>query len=123
MGDLVRARGLVRSDGSYQAEEIRLETRGPGAGNGGSGESQPTEEAESENENESVDKDDGEKVEFVGVLQSRSGSLWVIAGTQVTVDSDSEVEDNPQVGDTVSVEAFRQPDGSLWAKKIELEDG
>ncbi len=48
--------------------------------------------------------------------------MWVIGGTQVTVDSDSEVKDNPQVGQMVSVEAFRQPDGSLWAKKIELED-
>ncbi len=122
VGDTVRTRGLVRSDGSYQAEEIRLETRGPEATSTGSGGPEPTEEDDPENENESVDKDDGEKVEFVGVLQSRSGSVWVIGGTQVTVDSDSEVKDNPQVGQMVSVEAFRQPDGSLWAKKIELED-
>jgi hypothetical protein len=61
-------------------------------------------------------------VEFEGVVESRSGTSWVISGTPVIIDSNTEIEDDPQVGDTVKVEAVTQSNGQLLATKIEKED-
>lgn len=68
------------------------------------------------------DDDDPVKIEFEGVVQSISGSVWVVDGRTLRVDGGTEIKDNPQVGDTVKVVAFQQPDGSWWAEKIERED-
>jgi hypothetical protein len=55
-------------------------------------------------------------------VQSISGSEWVVDGRTIRVDGETEVKDDPGVGDTVKVVAFLQSDGSWWAEKIELED-
>ena len=69
--------------------------------------------------------DDGEgteKIEFNGVVQSIAGSQWVVDGQTIRVDSETEIKDDPGVGDTVKVVAFLLSDGTWWAEKIELED-
>jgi len=86
----------------------------------------PKPEDEPDDETETAEPDeDGEdpvKIEFEGVVQSISGSAWVVDGRTLRIDGGTEIKDNPQVGHTVQVVAFQQPDGSWWAKKIERED-
>jgi len=55
-------------------------------------------------------------------VQSIAGSQWVVDGRTIRVDGQTEIQDNPGVGDTVKVVAFLQSDGTWWAEKIELED-
>jgi hypothetical protein len=77
-------------------------------------ETPPTEEDESEEE--------GDKIQFEGIVESIGGSQWIVAGRSLRVDGETEIKDDPQVGDTVKVVAFLQSDGTWWAEKIELED-
>ncbi len=60
-----------------------------------------------------------EEVEIEGTLQSISGNVWTVAGQAVIVNANTEIRDNPHVGDEVRVRAFRQPDGTLIAERIE----
>jgi hypothetical protein len=62
---------------------------------------------------------EAEEVEFEGVLQSINGNVWTVGGQAVIVTGETEIRDNPQVGDQVRVKAERQPDGSLIAQRIE----
>lgn len=61
-----------------------------------------------------------EKVEFIGVVESISDTSWTIGGRTVTVDADTEIEGDIQVGDRVKVEARMLADGSLLAHEIKL---
>lgn len=82
-----------------------------------------TETSESEEDDDS-DEDgsgDAEKLEFEGLVESISGSTWVVSGRSLAVTGDTEIRDSPSVGDTVKVVAFSR-DGSWWAQRIELED-
>lgn len=63
-----------------------------------------------------------DEVEFAGVVESRSTSIWVISGTIVHIDSETEINDDPQVGDTIRVKAVTQADGQLRATRIEKAD-
>lgn len=65
--------------------------------------------------------EEAQKLEFEGVVQSIGGTTWIISGRTVGVNGDTEIRDNPSVGDTVKVVAFSR-DGSWWAQRIELED-
>ncbi len=58
------------------------------------------------------------EVRFQGVLQAIDGTTWTIAGQSVMVNASTEVDDQPQVGDTVEVRADQQPNGSLIATRI-----
>ena len=89
---------------------------GPGEDDDGETETTATQESSGDNDEES------EKIEFEGVVQSIAGSQWVVDGRTIRVDGQTEVKDNPGVGDTVKVVAFLQSDGTWWAEKIELED-
>jgi len=89
---------------------------GPGEDDDG-----PTETPATQDEGED-DDEESEKIVFEGVVQSIAGSQWVVDGRTIRVDGQTEVEDNPGVGDTVKVVAFLQSDGTWWAEKIELED-
>jgi hypothetical protein len=81
------------------------------------------EEDPSEDDDPPDDGDDeGEDVEFEGTVNSISSSVWVIGGQPVQIDSDTDIEDDPQVGDTVKVKAVQLSDGTLVAEKIEKED-
>ncbi len=66
----------------------------------------------------------GEEVEFRGVIMSQNGTQWVINSVTVTVDENTRIDEEhgqAVVGALVDVEAIRQEDGSLWAKKIEVK--
>ena len=63
---------------------------------------------------------------FTGTVEAKQGTVWLISGQQVNVDSAASVDPNIQVGDTVRVEAQVSTDGAVVALKIEsssLDDG
>lgn len=64
--------------------------------------------------------DHGDKVEFVGTVESISDGEWSIGGRSVIVLPDTEIEHEIQVGDLVKVEAYENSEGSLVAHEIEL---
>jgi hypothetical protein len=98
------------------------EDSSPGGGTPGPGEDDgPTETPATQDEGDDNDEE-SEKIEFEGVVQSISGSEWVVDGRTIRVDGETEVKGDPGVGDTVKVVAFLQSDGSWWAEKIEPED-
>ena len=88
------------------------------------GESEPTHTAEASEENGEGDSGDseGEELDFTGPVQAIGAGQWTIGGVVIRVDGDTEIKDNPQVGDIVKVKAKRQADGSWLAEKIERED-
>ena len=76
--------------------------------------------------------DDSEDVEFKGYVESVGTTSLMVAGRMVTVDDMTEILGNDghaivlsdvPVGAYVEVEGRMQADGSVLAKKIELEDG
>jgi type VI secretion system secreted protein VgrG len=98
-------------------------SHGPGGGTPEPGEDDDGEAEKTATQDETEDGDEeSEKIEFEGVVQSIAGSQWVVDGQTIRVDGQTEVKDDPGVGDTVKVVAFLQPDGTWWAEKIELED-
>jgi hypothetical protein len=88
------------------------------------GESEPTHTPEASEEEGEGDEGDSEEEEldFTGPVQSIGASQWTIGGVVIRVDGETEIKDDPQVGDTVKVKAKRQADGSWLAEKIEKED-
>jgi hypothetical protein len=66
--------------------------------------------------------DSGESYEFTGRVESISSAQWVIAGRVVLIDSHTDIEGSPEVGDRVQVKVFTKADGSLQAEKIENQD-
>jgi hypothetical protein len=67
--------------------------------------------------------DDDDKFEFKGTVQTILPDMWVIGGIKVAVSSETRIQNAISVGDYVEVYAITQPDGTLLAFKIELEDG
>jgi hypothetical protein len=58
------------------------------------------------------------EIEFVGTLNSKEGGVWNVGGTSVMVTGETEIRDNPQVGDTVKVHGWLQADGVVKAREI-----
>jgi predicted RecA/RadA family phage recombinase len=98
VGDTVKVEALVGSDGALTAREIQLveDDTPPGP-------------------------DDGEKMEFTGVVESIGADSWVIDGKTVAITAETEIKGTIVVGDTVTVHAIRNPDGTLIAREIEIE--
>jgi hypothetical protein len=65
----------------------------------------------------------GAEIEFTGPLTAINGNVWVVNGLNVVVTAQTEIKDNPQIGDTVKVHATLQADNSLVAREIEKETG
>jgi hypothetical protein len=73
---------------------------------------------------------DDDEAEFTGKIQSISAPDLVVDGRQVRTNADTVIKDSGQlvsfsalqVGQTVEVEGSEQPDGSLLARKIHIED-
>lgn len=61
--------------------------------------------------------------DFSGTLQSIDGSTWKVDGRDVRVGSQTELDGNPRIGDTVKVRAAVGGDGSLQALRIEVITG
>jgi hypothetical protein len=96
----------------------------PEPGESEPGESEETESPEPPNEGEEDNSGDseGEELDFTGVVQSIGGSQWIVDGRVVRIDGDTEIRDDPEVGDIVRVKARLQSDGGWLAEKIERED-
>ena len=108
--------------------------------NPGEGEASGTEESDNEgpstdesdetDEPEATDDPDEEgeegasqqEREFTGVVQSIGASQWTVGGEVVAVDGETEIRDDPEVGDSVKVRLERRSDGTWWAERIERDD-
>ena len=62
-----------------------------------------------------------EEIQFEGILEQKGAESWVIAGQTVSITGNTEIRDNPQVGQRVKVKAWQYPDGRLEANRIELD--
>lgn len=62
-----------------------------------------------------------QEIRIEGIVQAISGTTWTVAGQVVQVNSSTQIENNPQVGDNVEVRANLQPDGSLLAFRIRVK--
>jgi hypothetical protein len=90
---------------------------------GSGGETPESNDGDDDDDDESGgESQEPEKAEFEGVVQAVGSSQWVVDGRTLVVNSETDIEDDPEVGDTVRVVAFLQADGSWWAEKIELAD-
>jgi hypothetical protein len=146
IGQLVEVRALRAANGTLTALRIELEeddgengtaepgggspsaptsTSAPGATDDDNSGPSPSntpepEETDEAEETEEPDDDEGEneEIRWEGTLES-TGAVWVIGGQSVTVTGGTEINDGPQVGDNVEVRAVEQPDGSLWAVRID----
>jgi hypothetical protein len=100
IGDTVEVRGTRLADGTLQAQRIRLiESGGDGSGD-----------------------DRGQETEFTGRVDSIASDQWVVDGRTVGIDSNTDIEGAPEVGDRAQVKAVTYSDGSLLALKIEKKD-
>jgi hypothetical protein len=119
-GYTVRAKGNIAGDGKYEAEEIRTletpETEEP--------ELTPTADPQPTTTEtpEATETPKPEDIEFTGQVQSINGNSWVIGGKTVMVDGDTDLEGDPQVGDSVQVTGEQTWDGTIYAEEIEVEE-
>lgn len=125
VGDVARVKAEAAPDGRLLA--LRIERRDDQGESGtpedaaGEGEATETPEADAGDSGDSGSDDSessGEQQSFTGELTSMAGSVWTIGGRQVVVDGDTELEDDPGLGDQVKVEA-RYSDGQWVAERME----
>ncbi len=114
VGDPVEVRAQRSADGTLQATRIEVidEPVAPEADHTETPEPGPTATSEA---------GQAEEVEWEGVVDSIGASFWMIGGQTVRVDGSTEIDGDPQVGDTVRVRAI-QAGGGLLAMRIELRD-
>jgi cytoskeletal protein CcmA (bactofilin family) len=62
-----------------------------------------------------------EKTTFAGIVEAIGDTEWMVGGQIVQIDADTEIEGDIQVSDRVKVKAVVPDDGSLLARKIELD--
>jgi hypothetical protein len=60
-------------------------------------------------------------VEFRGIIESFSASVWIVAGRTVNISPTTVIHGTPVVSTTAEVEAVLKADGSLWALQIEVK--
>ncbi len=73
-----------------------------------------------------VSPTDDNEIEFKGYIESKAGDYWVISGRTVYVDAQTEIDESngpAEVGAYVEVDAIRRMNGTLYAKKIKVEEG
>jgi hypothetical protein len=90
VSDLVKAEGVIQSDGTWLADSIRLLT------------------------------DSGLPFEFTGVVQHMGATSWTISGITIAVTTTTEIEAGLQVGSLVKAEGHILPDGTWLADEIKL---
>lgn len=59
---------------------------------------------------------------LLGQLGDKSGGTWTIAGVPVSVDEETEINEDPETGDNVYVEGYVLEDGAWIADVIELAE-
>ena len=62
-----------------------------------------------------------EGFDFEGRVEAVGGEAWVIAGQTVALTGETEIRDNPGLGDKVKVSGWRYWDGRLVARRIEKD--
>lgn len=92
LDDWVQVTGVILEDGSLLARQIQKQTV------------------------------EGSPFEFTGVVQTIGDESWSISGIDVAVDADTEIKDDPAVGDVVKVEGQITPDGIWLADEIKAAD-
>ena len=92
VGDVVNVAGVIRSDGTWLAQDIRLLTPA------------------------------GLPFEFVGLVQQLGGPAWLISGVTIVVTGTTEIEPGIKVGDVVKVTGQILPGGIWQASEIKLAD-
>lgn len=95
VGLVVEVKGEARPDGTFLAREISVQEVKALEGQG--------------------------RAAFSGKVERISADLWVVAGVQVAITNATRIKGEPQVGDTVTVEAATQPNGTLVALRIEAQ--
>lgn len=95
VGDKVKVEGFLQPDGSVVAKEIEPYMEEP---------------------------EHGEEIEFKGILNAMNGNTWTVDAITVIVSSTTKLEGTFEIGIMVKVEGYKNPDGSVLAKKIEAED-
>jgi NDP-sugar pyrophosphorylase family protein len=89
IGDVVRVEGVLLEDGTLLAERIRL-----------------------------VEEEPGLPFHFVGVLQGIDDEAWAISGISITVNADTELDEDLVVGDVVEVRGWILEDDNWLARSI-----
>jgi len=111
VGSFVQVEGVPQPDGSVIATKVKLE------------------DDDGNDDNDENDENEPSKVEFEATIQSLSP--LTVGGTVVSTNGSTRILDddnNPipfsalAVGMRVEVEGWPQPDGSVLAKKIKIED-
>ncbi len=92
LDDWVRVTGVILQDGSLLARRIQKQTP------------------------------DGSPFEFTGVVQTIGAESWTISGITVAVAADTEIKDDPAVGDVVKVEGQITLEGIWLAHEIKAVD-
>jgi hypothetical protein len=114
VGSFVKVHATLNTDGTYLAREIELISAvvvTPG-----------DDDDQDEDQDDQGEDEDEQEIKITGVLESMVAGLWVVDGIEFVVDDTTKIEGDPQVGDTVKVEAHVQSDGTNLAHEIELED-
>lgn len=96
VGDRVRVEGVILPGGSWLAEEIEL-----------------------------VEDDTlpGLPFSFNGLVQAINTDTWTISGIMITVDAETDIDDDIHIGDVVAVDGWILDDGTWLAQHIEqVED-
>jgi len=100
VGATVEVKAHRQADGSLYAYRIKVE------------------EADDDDDDE-----DGVEIEFQGFIEAVNGDVWVVAGEEVIVDANTNIDEREGkavVGAYVEVKAERRTDGSLYARRIRV---
>lgn len=93
VGHGVRVEGIILTGGTLQATKI-----------------------------EKVEEAPGLPFQFSGLVQATGADSWTISGQAIAIDEDTEVDDDIEIGDVVSVSGWILDDGRWLASEIEEED-
>ena len=88
-GDLVRATGIIQSDGTLLAESIVA-----------------------------IDEEPGSPFSFSGLVESMADTAWTVSGVTVSVDEETSIDEELAEGDLVAVQGWILPDGTWLAESI-----
>jgi hypothetical protein len=77
---------------------------------------------EAAHSNSSSQVSNSNSVEIVGTIDAISSGSITVAGRTYILDANSELKGSLKVGDVVKIHASANPDGSLVAREIEVED-
>ncbi|OGO14952.1 MAG: hypothetical protein A2Z14_05430 [Chloroflexi bacterium RBG_16_48_8] len=107
VGDEVSAKVSLDENAEYWTSQIELISRGT---------------SEQGEEPTQVIDNSQNLVEFSGTVEMISSDQWAVSGWTVTIEPQTEIKGNPEVGDMVRVHAAQGEDGSLIALEIKPTD-